>query len=161
MKRFAIFVLIAASIVAAGMWWFSPVQVLKRRTQTLLSTLTLKPDSGNAGRQMGTYSLNALLASQVELENPTLKEASGNFERSEMESAYQWLCGQAKQTRFELVSFHGITIDGDHATVDFTLDGLVELPSYNPADGKYDATFDWVKEKDGWRLAKASWKEAK
>ncbi len=161
MKRLALFGLIGAILVALAMWWFSPVQVIKRRTETLFGTLTLKPGSGSATRQMGTYSLNALLASEVTLENPTLKEASGTFDRQEMESAYSWLCNQAKQTRFELVKFHSVRITDDHATVDLTLDGLVELPTYNPADGKYDATFDWVKEKDGWRLEKASWKEAK
>ena len=55
---------------------------------------------------MGVYSLNALLASEVELENPTIEEANGTFERSEMESAFSWLCEQAKQTRFELEKFH-------------------------------------------------------
>ncbi len=161
MKRFALFAVVSAILVALGMWWFSPVQVIKRRTENLFGTLTLKPGSGSTTRQMGTYSLNALLASEVTLENPTLKEASGTFERQEMESAYSWLCGQAKQTRFELVKFHSVTVSGDRATADLTLDGLVELPTYNPADGKYDATFDWVKEKDGWRLEKASWKEAR
>lgn len=161
MKRYAIFALIGMILTAAAMWWFSPEQVLKRRTETLFGTLTLKPGSGSAGRQMGTYSLNALLASEVVLENPTLKEASGTFERQEMESAYSWLCGQAKQTRFELVKLHSVTVTDDRATVNLTLEGLVELPNYNPADGNYDATFDWVKEKDGWRLAKASWKETK
>lgn len=148
-------------IATFAIWWFSPVQVVKRRSQTLLRTLTLSPGSGNARRQMGTYSLNALLASEVTLENPTLTEANGTFERQEMESAYSWLCGQAKQMRFELVKFHSVAISGDHATVDLTLEGLVELPTYNPADGKYDATFDWVKEKDGWRLNHARWEEAK
>jgi ketosteroid isomerase-like protein len=37
---------------------------------------------------------------------------------------------------------------------------LVELPTYRPADGEYDATFDWEKGEDGWRLARASWREA-
>ncbi len=161
MKRYAVAALLVISIAAIAFWWFSPAQVVKRRCQTLLRTLTLEPGSGNAGRQMGTYSLNALLAAEVVLENPSIKEASGTFERTEMEAAFQWLCGQAKQTRFELEKFHTVTVNGDHATVEFTLEGLVELPTYRPADGRYDATFDWVKEKDGWRLTRASWKEAK
>ena len=160
MKRYAIAALLVAVLVALAFWWFSPAQVVKRRTKTLLQTLTLEPGSGSAGRQMGTYSLNALLAPQVELENPTIKEASGSFERSEMESAFSWLCTAAKQTRFELEDFHSVTVDGDQAKVEFTLKGLVELPTYRPADGRYDATFDWVKEEDGWRLKRASWKEA-
>ena len=161
MKKYVIPALIAAVLGGVAVWWFSPTQVVKRRTLTLFRTLTLEAGSGNAGRQMGTYSLNALLALQVDLDNPTIKEASGTFERSEVESAFSWLCSTAKQTRFEIVAFRSIRVDGDHATVDATLSGLVELPTYSPADGKFDAVFDWAKEKDGWRLARATWKEAK
>jgi hypothetical protein len=160
MKRYAISALTIVLVAALGFWWFSPEQVLKRRSKTLLSTLTLDAGTGIPGRQMGTYSLNALLASEVELENPTIREAQGTFDRAEIESAFSWLCNQAKQTRFELDHFREITVTGDKATVELTLIGLVELPNYRPADGKYDATFNWVKENDGWRLARASWKDA-
>ncbi len=95
---------------------------------------------------MGAYSLNALLAAQVELETPTIKEANGSFEREELESAFSWLCDQAKQTRFKLEKIRSITITGDKAQVELTLTGLVELPTYRPADGKFDVTFDWEKE---------------
>ena len=64
MKRYAVAALLVISIAAIAFWWFSPAQVVKRRCQTLLRTLTLEPGSGNAGRQMGTYSLNALLAAE-------------------------------------------------------------------------------------------------
>lgn len=148
-------------IAAFAVWWFSPVQVVKRRSLTLLRTLTLSPGSSNTSRQLGTYSLNALLASEVELENPTIKEANGLFERSEMESAFQWLCGQAKQSQFQLEKFNAVNIDGNRAKVQLTITGLVELQSYRMADGKYDSVFEWVKEKDGWRLTRATWVEAK
>lgn len=160
MKRLTI-PLVAVSLLAAfGVWWFSPTQVLKRRTQSLLSTLTLDGGSGKVSRQMAVYSLNSLLAPRIELENPTIREANGSFERPELESAFTWLCGQAKQTRFKAEKFHSITISGDKAQVRLTLTGLVELPTYRPADGRFDATFDWAKEEDGWRLARASWREA-
>ncbi len=136
------------------------MQVVKRRCKTLLETLTLESGSGNAGRQLATYSLNALLASEVELETPSIDEANGTFERSEMESAFSWLCGQAKQTRFELEEFHSVIVSGDRADVALALNALVELPTYRPADGRYEVTFQWQKEKDGWRLARARWIEA-
>ncbi len=160
MKRIAIYVIFAALLAALGGWWFSPTQVVKRRTQSLLTTLTLDSGGGKIGRQAGGYSLNALLAEQVELDTLTIKEANGSFERAELESAYSWLCDQAKQTRFELQHFNAVAIDGDKAKVELTLAGLVELPNYRPVDGNYDVTFNWQKEKDGWRLRQATWKEA-
>lgn len=159
MKRIAIYAVIIAILAALGSWWFSPTQVLKRRTSSLLSTLTLDSGGGKIGRQAGAYSLNALLADQVELENDAIKEANGSFERQELESAYSWLCEQAKQTHFELTKFTSVTITGEKAKVDCTLVGLVELPNYRPADGTYDVSFDWRKEKEGWRLTRATWKQ--
>lgn len=159
MKRPAIFTVILAVLVGLGVWWFSPVQVLKRRTQALLATLTLDSGTGKGGRQMAAYSLNALLASQVDLENPQIPEANGSFERAELESAFSWLCNQAKQTRFEAGKFHSVSVNGDVAKVKLSLTGLVELPTYRPADGTYNVTFDWQKEEDGWRLSRAVWQQ--
>ncbi len=160
MKRFTIPLVAVGLLAVFGIWWFSPTQVVKRRTMSLLSTLTLDGGSGKVGRQMAVYSLNALLAPRIELENPTIREASGSFERPELESAFSWICDQAKQTRFKKEKIHSIDVTGDKAQVHLTLTGLVELPTYRPADGKFDATFDWEKEDDGWRLARASWREA-
>ena len=159
MKRLVIFAVGMVAAVAFGIWWFSPVQVLKRRTGSLLATLTLDSGTGKAGRQMAAYSLNALLASQVELENPEIQEANGSFERAELESAFSWLCNQARQTRFEAGKFHSVSVSGDAAKVKLSLTGLVELPTYRPADGTYEVTFDWQKEEDGWRLSRAVWQQ--
>ncbi len=159
MRRFVIPIVF---LIVAGLfclWWYSPTQVLKRRTAALLSTLTLDAGEGKANRHLGAYSLNGLLAGQVELETPTIDEANGTFERDELEAAYNWLCEHAKQTRFELESLRAIKITGDTAEMKLTLTGLVELPTYKPADGSYDVTFDWVKDKDAWRLSRAVWKK--
>jgi hypothetical protein len=160
-KRYAIPFLILAIFVAFACWWFSTTQVLKRRTETLLSTLTMQSGSSSPSRQMGGYSLNGLLAAQVGLENPVLKEADGTFDRTEIESAYSWLATQAKQTLFENPDYHSITVDGEKARIELSLEAMVELPTYRPVDGKYEATMDWVKEEDGWRLSHASWKPIK
>ena len=157
MKRLAISLVILALLAGFAFWWFSDTQVLKRRTQSLLTTLTLDSGKGKVGRQMGAYSLNSLLASQVKLDTPTIKEANGSFQRDELESAYSWLCSQAKETRFELKKIRSVTVTGDQATVELTLVGLVVLPQYRPVDGTFDVTYEWQKEKDGWRLTRASW----
>ncbi len=159
MKRLVISLIVIAILGGFGAWWFSDTQVLKRRTQSLLITLTLDSGTGKVGRQMGAYSLNALLASEVALDTPTIKEANGTFQRDELEAIFSWLCNQAKETRFVLLDLRSVTVNGDKATVDLTLSGLVVLPNYRPADGKYDVTFDWQKDQDGWRLNHATWKQ--
>ncbi len=157
MKRLVISIILLAILAGLGAWWFSDTQVLKRRTQSLLTTLTLDSGTGKVGRQMGAYSLSSLLASEVQLDTPTIKEANGSFQRAELESAYSWLCNQAKETRFELKKLRSVTVTGDQATVDLTLTGLVVLPQYRPVDGTFDVIYEWQKEKDGWRLTRASW----
>jgi hypothetical protein len=157
MKRLILSGLALALLIILGLWWFSPTQVLKRRTQSLLGTLTLDAGTGRAGRTLATYSLNKLLAAQVQLETPTIQEANGTFERAEIESGFSWVSQNAKQTRFELKNFHSVTIDGDRGNVRLTLSGLVELPHYRPADGDFDVSFDWKRGDDGWRLSRAVW----
>ena len=133
MKRFGLPIIILALLGALAFWWLSPVQVLKRRTATLLSTLTLKSGTGKAARQAGVYSLNALLANEVELENPTIKEANGSFDRSEVESSFSWLCEQAKQTEFKMEKLRNVKINGNNAEVTMSLDALVERePALRP-----------------------------
>ena len=161
MRRYLIPVAVVLVLGGFLMWWFSPSQVVKRRTGSLLETMTLEADTGTAARQMKTYSLNRLLAARVRLENPEIEEASGSFERSDIEAGFSWLTSQAKETRFEVEDFKSVTVDGDTAQVSLVLTGLVDLKSYRPVDGKYDVTLDWMKEKDGWRLTGSSWKPAK
>lgn len=160
MKRVSIIGGVLVVMVLAAAWWFSTTQVVKRRTVALLSTLTLDRGSGKTTRQFATYSLNRLLAAEVVLEGDSIREANGTFERAELESAFSWVANQAKETRFELTEIHSISIKEDQATVEITLEGLVQLPSYRPADGAYDATFEWIKDKDGWRLTSARWSES-
>ena len=159
MKRLLIPSLAFVVISAFALWWFSPGQVLKRRTLSLLETLTFDSGSGRASRQMGVYSLNALLAAEVELNTPTIDQANGTFDRAEIESAYTWLCQQARQTRFDMRRIHSIDVSGDRGVVVFSLDALVELPTYRPADGTYRVTYEWRREEDAWRLVRATWLE--
>lgn len=161
MKRFIFPSVVLAVIVGFCIWWYSPVQVIKRRTSSLLSTLTLDASQGKANRHLGAYSLNGLLAPQVELETPTIEEANGSFDREDLDAAFSWLCDQAKQTSFVMEELRSVTVTGDKAEVKLVLTGLVELPTYRPADGRYLVTFSWVREKSGWQLSHAVWDKAR
>lgn len=157
MKRIAPAIFAVALLGALAFWWFSPAQVVKRRTENLLSTLTLPQGSGKSGRQLGVYSLNALLAAEVDLKSSSIAEANGTFERSDLESAFSWLCEHAVQTRFELVGFDSVSVTGSRAQVDCTINAIVELPADRPVDGTYRASLTWILEEDTWRLSVADW----
>ncbi len=159
-RRLAIPFAILVLLGGFALWWYSSTQVLKRQTHQILSTLTLEAGSGSAGRQLGVYRLSALLAPEVEFQTPTLDEANGSFDRSEVESAYSWLCEQTKESYFKLLDFHSININGDQAEVAFALEALVQLPSLRLADGRYEATFYWQIHDHAWQLTRASWVKA-
>jgi len=161
MKRTWISISLLALVAGFAIWWFSPTQVVKRRTMSLLETLTLEPGGSPASRQMGTYALNDLLASEVELETSTIDEASGTFARAELESVFSWLCNQAKQMNFEMQRIDSVTVSGEVADVSCVLKGLVELPNYRPADGIYQAKFKWRLVDDKWRIERAVWAQVK
>jgi hypothetical protein len=160
MKRLVATAVVGILVVGFAFWWFSPSQVLKRRTLSLLETLTLEPGTAVATRQMGGYSLNALLAPEVTLSTPSIGQANGTFERGELESAHAWLCQHVRQSRFDLERFGSVAVSGETAEVVLFLNALVELPSYRPVDGFYQATLRWRLEDGGWRIVQAVWHEA-
>ncbi len=161
MKRILIALAIAAVIGGFLIWWLSPSQVVKRRTHSLMSTMTLEKGSGMAARQLGVYSLNGLIADELILETPTIEQANGTFPHDQIESGFSWLGSQASFTKFEVETIHSIEVDGNRAKVKATIEGTVVLSEYRPADGMYDVELDWVREEDGWKLTRARWVESR
>jgi hypothetical protein len=159
MKRAAILALAVAVIAGFVIWWFSPTQVVKRRTMGLLDTVSMEAGSGRVTRQMGNYSVNRYLSQRVELDIPSVPEANGSFDRATLETGFSSLANLARQTSFQMSELRSIDVEGDLARVSLMVDALVEMPSYRPVDGLYLVNFQWRREEDGWRLVSASWVE--
>jgi hypothetical protein len=155
--------MIAAALIVIGgflVWWLSPGQVLKRRTEKLLSALTLTEGRNKALGHMGVYSLNSMITKELELETPT-EQANGTFEREQIESGFSYLGSQAEFTKFDVKDFQSVAVDGNRATVTVLIEGVVALSNYRPVDGLYQVSLDWQLEEDGWRLSKAKWVESR
>lgn len=159
-KKTGIILVVAfAILVPLGMWWFSPEQAVMRRTQHLMEVLTLSGGSGAPMRQVKVYSMNALLAPEVELVVPDVPDANGSFDKEEMEAAFSWICQNAKRSHFDLIAFRDVDVIGDTATVRFLAEGYMELSTGRPADGRFEVTVVWKKGGDGWRYDKIVWKK--
>lgn len=154
---------LVALLVVGGflVWWFSPTQVVTRRTKDLLEVLTLEDGTAPMSRIQGSLKLDRLLGKKVEISVPAVEDANGNFDKTEVGSAYNWLCTGAKETRLKLEGIDSIVIEGDKATVVTSLDALVDMKGFRPIDGPGEATFVWRKTEDGWLLEKAAWQSAK
>lgn len=145
-------------LVPLGAWWFSADQVIKRRTTHLMEVLTIRAGSGGSMRQAKVFSMNGMLAPEVELESPDISDANGSFDNQELESAFSWICQNAKSSEMHVTKFRKIAINGNKAEVIVDVKGYLELPSSRPADGKFLVTIHWVKGEDGWRFEKMVWK---
>lgn len=154
MKRFSLAIVILVIAGWAGYWWNAPEQVLKRRTDGLLRTLTLDAKAATAARQMGVYPLSAMLAAEVAFDMPSIADSNGVFTREEIESTYSWLCERALQSRFERLRYEGVVCHGGEADVKVEVKALVELPSGRAVDGVYHVTIHWQHQQEGWRIAR-------
>lgn len=160
MKKARILLVAAfAPLVPLGMWWFSPEQAVMRRTNHLMEILTLSGVPGEPMRQAKVYSMNALLAPEVELVVPDVPDANGSFDKEELEAAFSWICQNAKRSSFDVVAFRDVDVTGDTATVRCLTEGYMELSTGRPADGRFEVTVVWKKGGDGWRYDKIAWKK--
>ncbi len=157
MKRILIPLVSAVILAAFFGWWLSPGEVVKRRTKSLMNTLTIGEGSGAATRHAGNFSLERLIAERLALETPVYEEASGEYDRTQITSGFSAMAGQAKFTKFRVEEFHSITFAGEEALVSATVEAVVALQEYRPLDGLYEVEFVWTHGDDGWRLSRMKW----
>ncbi len=163
MKRLVPTVIIIISLLAAyAFWWNLPEQIVKRHTQALLQTFTMKRNDSKVTRQMGISQLDALLAEDVELETPSIQEVNGTFPRSEMISSFAALCESAREMHCKLERIRSLKITGDQADITVIIEALVDVSNYHPVDGRFDATFHWQRDNDrNWHLTRVHCTEVK
>ncbi len=160
MKRLFIAIAVILSI-AFAVWWLSPDQVIKRRTNKLMGTLTLEEGSGAAARHLNTLSFGNLIAEEVRLDVPGVGEANGDFGQGDLNAGFSWLTTQAVFTKFEVTEFLKVGVGGNRAEVKAKVEAVVALRDYRPADGAYLMELSWVKVDDSWRLSRVKWREAR
>lgn len=160
MKRLLIVVSVVLSI-AFAIWWLSPTQVVKRRTNKLMHTLTLEEGSGSAARHLNTLAFGNLIAEDVTIDVPSIGEANGEFSRQDLNAGFAWLTTQARFTKFGVTEFLKVGVGDDRAEVEAKVEAVVALPDYRPADGAYLMELSWVRADDGWRLTRVKWREAR
>lgn len=154
MKKLWIALAALAIFIPLGVWWFSPEQVLVRRTKHLMEVISMDEGTRGALRQAKVFSMNAMLAPEVELETPAIPDANGTFDKQELESAFSWICQNAISSHMRILDFGDIEITGDRGRVEVMVEGRLELPVYRPVDGEYLIAIDWIKGADGWRFDK-------
>lgn len=160
MKRFLPVLVLIAAVTGLSLWWFSPRQIVMRRTEKLLEVLTIPEAATRQSRHGGAYSFNALIGKSVMLSNPDIEEANGTFRKDEIETAYSYLANHAKRTHFRPKDWVSAIRHGAEYEIVIDLDAYVELRDRKITEGPHRAAFRWRKdEKSVWRLAGVSWKQ--
>jgi hypothetical protein len=144
-------------LIPFSMWWSSDERAVKRRSNHLMDVLTISADTGGVFRQAKVFSINGILAPQLEIESSTIPEANGSFEKDRIEAAFSWICRNAKESEFEITEFVEIEVEGDSAMVKARVEGFIDLSSRRPVDGLSDVILHWVKRDGEWVLTKMTW----
>lgn len=152
MKKRLIIATVSIVVVLSAAWWFSPEQVIKRRSVSLFEVLTIDPSKAPATRALAVYSLHPFLASEVRITAPNPEEANGDFSREELESAFSTICQHAVQCRFSELAFEHVEIDGKRALVTLMLQAKVEFPDMKIADGPFRVKMEWQRDEKNWLL---------
>ncbi|MGA0845084.1 MAG: hypothetical protein ACO3RV_00965 [Luteolibacter sp.] len=160
MKKFVFIGVTVAVFLGFAVWWYSPKQQVKRRTVTLLDTFNLEPGASKRMAPLGSYTLNALLAPDIELHTTMGDEFSGTFPREELESVYEWLARNAKECRVEPIKIHSVASHGDLIRVQVHCAVRVMVEDALVINGGVAIQMDWQLDSLGkWRLVSASWHE--
>ena len=154
-KRIIISVVSVITILSAA-WWFSPEQVIKRRSISLFEVLTMDSSKPPATRALAVYSLHPYLASEVGISTSAHEEANGTFARDELESAFSSICQHADRCRFSELVFERVRVDGKRATVEMTLKAELEFPGLRIADGPFRVKLEWLREEKDWMVEQAT-----
>lgn len=160
MKKTGIALLALVVLCGFFAWWFSPSQVVRRKTETLLDLISFEKGQGVVGRQTRVYSMSGLLATEVELVSDSHPGVDGMREKGEIESGYAWMAEHVVQSSFDRVEFRKVEVRKPVAEVELTVDGEVELPGSRPLDGRHEVFLLWMHDGTSWRLGHVRWKRA-
>lgn len=161
--RFLLILLLILIVPVAigGVWWFSPNQVVKRKTIQLLDIISLAADQGVAPRQLRNMKLEKLLAKQINLEVGSEAEIDGSYSRTDMLSLYAALCNATKTSEFKLARIDALQADTQRAEMQVVIQAKVVLSNKDkPFDGLYPTLIVWQKGEDGWQLTDVRVSEA-
>lgn len=154
MKKRVIIAVVSVIAVMIAAWWFSPKQIIKRRSIALFDVLTIDPSKAPATRALAVYSLHPYLANEMEIATSAHEEANGTFAREELESAFSSICQHAKQCRFSELVVDRVSIDGRRASVDLNLQVNVEFTGLSIADGQFRVSLEWLRAENDWVLVR-------
>lgn len=155
MKRILLIVGVVVVILLYVVWRGQTEQVLKRHSKNLISL------ADQVGGGIGLFDVNrleGLLAEEVTFEIEIVADEPFSAGRIEVLSAYRWLGSNVQKSDFKIAEFTNVQIDGDRATLELQVEGMLEMPDMRMLEGDHSVVLDWHKDERGdWQLERFVW----
>ncbi len=158
MRRWFVAVFAVVLTVVFVAWWNSPTQVVKRRTKTLVTILTIPASEQEAARKVRSMGLDAFLDDSIQLAAHDIPELADPFDREQISGGFTYFCQRVISSDFTLKKFQSVAIDNEEACVKALISVRLDLPGGNHGvNGNYEATLLWHRSKQAWKLKSADW----
>ncbi|WP_193213074.1 nuclear transport factor 2 family protein [Luteolibacter marinus] len=163
MRRALLPLIIVALLAGSFTWWWTrPERVIARRVTGLFQSAVVEAGSGTVSRGLKGAAIEGYLAPDITFSSPQgpTEEIDGLQSRDTVTALYASLAKYCRRVSLETPEIGSIVIDGDKATVQASVDAVIELPDETrPVDGIQELTMDWRKIEGKWRMAAAEWRE--
>lgn len=161
MNKFRIIILtslIAACIIS--IWWFSPSQIIKRKTETIVQCLDIPETATKTYRALKTNSFSNLLDNsatcQVDIAN-----YQKEFSRDQLIESHQLFAFHVDSADATIHSMNVKIVDETHAVTTTVIDFALRSKKTPLANEQIELNLNWSKNKAGkWKLSKIEMQSA-
>jgi hypothetical protein len=158
MRRLAI--LAVTFILAVGFlaWWNSSTQVVKRRTKSLVTVLTIPASEQEGVRKVRSMGLDPFLDDSIQVVAKGIPELEDPLDREQINGAFTYFCQRVTSSDFSVKKFQSVEINGEEARVKALISVHLDLPGGDRGvSGTHEVTLLWQHAKQAWKLKSVDW----
>ena len=148
-------ILIIAFVLALGFaaWWNSSVQVVKRRTKSLMTVLTIPASEQEATRKIRSMELDRFLDDSVQLSAKDIPGFEDTLNRDEINDGFIYFCQRATSCDFSVKKFQSVETTGKEARLKALVSVRLNIPGGDcGVSGTHEDTLVWRHKNDAWKL---------
>lgn len=153
MNRSRVAMLISlVAIIIVLVWWFSPSQIIKRQTQTIVQCLDIPETATKTYRALKTNSFSNLLAKNVSC-RVDIAEYKSKFSRDQLIESHQMYAYNVASAVAEASNIKVHIIDDKNARANTDIYFAITSKKIAAISEKIELNLDWKKTDTGkWRL---------
>ena len=169
MKKIGLLLILAIALVAGGLWFFSPEQQLKRKTNRIIKAFTIEGDESGIASTTGALFLDSLFHDVVHVEAEAIDglrqllslSPSKSIPLAHITSGRQSLPRYCSQFTHKLDAFSYEKIDNKnyHVSFDHSFTIVTKKPLKMTQTADIHTTFVFLKKDKAFKLSKVMFKK--